>query len=184
MGKQFDKINEDHRKFIEDQHMFFSGTAAREGKVNVSPKGMDSLRIKGPNRVIWVNYTGSGNETAGHLQDSPRMTLMWCSFTKRPMILRLYGTAQLVHREHADWDMLISDFEVTRAARQIYDMTVEMVQTSCGYSIPYFDHVGERPTLRIWAAGKSDEDIENYWRDRNGRTLDGIPTGTYEANTK
>ena len=51
MAKQFQQLDDAHRKFIEDQHMFFVGTAARDGRVNISPKGMDSLRVLGPNRI-------------------------------------------------------------------------------------------------------------------------------------
>ena len=80
MGKQIPEIDDAHKAFIEAQHMFFVGTAAVEGKVNISPKGMDSLRIMAPNRIVWRNLTGSGNETAGHLRQVNRMTLMWCGF--------------------------------------------------------------------------------------------------------
>ena len=96
MARQFDRIEDDHRRFIEAQHMFFTGSAAPDGRVNISPKGMDSLRVMGANRILWLNLTGSGNETAGHLLEHPRMTLMWCSFTTRPLILRCYGTARTV----------------------------------------------------------------------------------------
>lgn len=88
------KITERLAGFIREQHMFFVATAARDGRVNVSPKGLDSLRVLGANRVVWLNGTGSGNETAAHLLDSPRMTLMFCAFTGKPLILRLYGTAR------------------------------------------------------------------------------------------
>ena len=91
MAKQFDAISDDHRAFIEAQHLFFCGTAADEGRVNISPKGMDTLQVLGPNRIIWQNWTGSGNETAAHLARINRMTLMWCGFEKVPMVLRAYG---------------------------------------------------------------------------------------------
>ncbi|WP_197511161.1 pyridoxamine 5'-phosphate oxidase family protein [Tessaracoccus coleopterorum] len=84
MAQQFGRIEDRYRRFIEAQHVFFVGTAARDGRVNVSPKGLDSLRVLGPNRVVWLNGTGSGNETAAHLLDVPRMTIMFCSFEKRP----------------------------------------------------------------------------------------------------
>lgn len=106
MGKQFDEISDQHKKFIEEQHMFFTGSAAPTGRVNISPKGMDSLRVMGPNRVVWMNLTGSGNETAGHMLKDTRMTLMWCSFTTKPIILRCYGTAKTYHINDAGWDDL------------------------------------------------------------------------------
>src|SRR6478672_9374682 len=93
MGQQYDAISDRHRAFLERQPLFFVATAAREGHVNVSPKGLDSLRVLGPNRVVWLSGTGSGNETAAHLRDINRMTIMFCSFERQPLVLRLYGTA-------------------------------------------------------------------------------------------
>lgn len=177
MGKQFDRIEDAHKTFIEAQHMFFTGSAAPDGKVNISPKGQDCLRVLGPNRILWRNLTGSGNETAGHLLEHPRVTLMWCSFTTRPQILRAYGTARAVHPGEADWDALSAHFPPDRSARQIFDMQVEMTQTSCGYAVPFMDFVADRDTLSKWSADKSDAQLQDYWRDRNAVTLDGKPTG-------
>ena len=177
MAKQFPELADEHVAFIEDQHMFFVGTAADEGRVNVSPKGMDSLRILGPNRVLWLNLTGSGNETAGHLKRINRMTLMWCSFTKRPLILRCFGTAQTVHCGDDRWAGLAGHFPEHRSARQIYDVTLDLVQTSCGYAVPFMDYAGERPTMQHWVDQREDADFRAYWRDRNRETIDGLPTG-------
>ena len=177
MAKQFAAFEDDHLRIIAAQHMFFVGTAAPEGRVNISPKGMDSLRVTGPNRVVWLSVTGSGNETAGHLQLAPRMTLMWCSFDRRPMILRAYGTARAIHPRDADWESLYALFDPIPGARQIYDMTVEMVQTSCGYAVPFFEHQGPRDTLRYWAETKGPEGVAAYWDEKNRTTLDGFATG-------
>jgi len=180
MGKQFDAFETAHTDFIAQQHMFFVGTAAPEGKVNISPKGMDSLRVLAPNRVIWLNVTGSGNETAGHLLAVPRMTLMWCSFTTRPMILRAYGTARTIYTRDAEWTGLAEQLPTLPGARQIYDMTVEMVQTSCGYAVPFMEYREDRATLRKWAEDRGDDGIATYWETRNQTTLDGAPTGLIE----
>lgn len=177
MAKQFASFEDDHLTTIAAQHMFFVGAAAPEGRVNISPKGMDSLRVTGPNEVVWLNVTGSGNETAGHLQRDPRMTLMWCSFEKRPMILRAYGSAQTLHPRDARWAGLYALFPPIPGARQIYVMAVDMVQTSCGYAVPFYDHVGPRDTLRRWAEQKGDEGVAAYWDEKNRETLDGYPTG-------
>ncbi|KAA2316194.1 pyridoxamine 5'-phosphate oxidase family protein [Pseudooceanicola sediminis] len=182
MAKQFDQIEDAHQRFIEEQHMFFTGTAAPDGYVNVSPKGMDSLRVLGPNRIIWRNMTGSGNETAGHLAQSNRMTLMWCSFTTRPMILRCYGTARTIHRLDPDWSALDAHFVPAFQARQIYDLTVTLVQTSCGYAVPFMDFVSDRDTLDKWAQSRGQDQVRDYWRDRNTLTMDGAPTGIVAGN--
>lgn len=177
MAKRFERIEEDHRRFIEDQHIFFSGSAAPQGRVNISPKGMDSLRVTGPNRIVWMNLTGSGNETAGHLIEDDRMTLMWCSFTKRPLILRAYGTAKTLHPGDEGWDSLAALFPAHRSARQIFDMTVDMVQTSCGYAVPFMDNREDRETMQNWVDAKSDQQLRDYWVEKNTVTLDGKPTG-------
>ncbi|WP_371223504.1 pyridoxamine 5'-phosphate oxidase family protein [Roseovarius sp. 2305UL8-3] len=178
MGTQYDALSDQHIAFIGKQHLFFSGTAAPSGKVNISPKGMDSLRVLGPNRILWRNFTGSGNETAGHLAQANRMTLMWCSFDKQPMILRAYGTARTIHPDDADWNDLTTHFPDQLGMRQLYDMTIEMVQKSCGYAVPYFEHTKDRDTLKHWAEDKGEDGIRTYWSERNSQTLDGLPTGT------
>ena len=181
MGKQFDQLSDDHIAFIGAQHLFFVGTAARDGRVNVSPKGMDSLRVLSPGRILWLNLTGSGNETAPHLADSPRITLMWCSFTTRPLILRAYGTARAVHHGDADWSALKARLPDQPGARQIVDVAIDLVQSSCGYAVPFMDFRAERPVLRTWAEDKGEDGLHTYWAERNARSLDGQPTGI-EAN--
>lgn len=176
MAKQFPEIGAAHKTFIEAQHMFFVGSAAREGRVNISPKGMDSLRIMAPNRIVWRNLTGSGNETAGHLQQVNRMTLMWCGFEKQPMILRTYGTARTLHIDDDDFAMLNALFFENPGARQIYDMQIDLVQTSCGYAVPFFDYAGERDVLSNWAINKGEDGVRDYWTNRNTKTIDGLPT--------
>lgn len=177
MGKQFDRIEGAHKKFIEQQHMFFCATAAPDGLVNVSPKGMDSLRVMGPNRICWMNITGSGNETAGHLREHRRMTLMWCSFTTRPIILRTYGHADTIHPGDKGWDEMAAHFPSHRSARQIFDLRVDLVQSSCGYAVPFMEYAGERDTMQKWVEKRSDDEIRTYWTERNATTLDGKPTG-------
>ena len=176
MAKQFDTITDDHRQFIEAQHMFFCGSAAVDGRVNVSPKGMDSLAVMGPNRIIWRNLTGSGNETAGHLKSVNRMTLMWCGFEARPLILRAYGTARTLHPRDAEFEALNAPFPPSDGARQIYDMTVDMMQTSCGYAVPQFDFTADREILTAWTEHKGPDGIAAYWEEKNQQTLDGRPT--------
>ena len=177
MAKQFQQIEADHKELIDSQHMFFTASAAPDGRVNVSPKGIDSLRILGPNRIAWMNLTGSGNETAGHLLEHPRVTPMWCSFTARPLILRAFGTAVALHPGDSNWDQMAALFPAHRSARQVFDMHVELVQTSCGYAVPFMEYTGERDTMQRWVDAKSDDQIRDYWIEKNAVTIDGKPTG-------
>ena len=156
--------------------MFFVGTAAADGRVNVSPKGMDSLRVLGENRVVWLNLTGSGNETAGHLLENDRMTLMFCAFEGSPMILRLYGRATVVHPRDPEWRKLFPLFPPIPGARQIFDMHVDLVQTSCGNAVPLFDFNEQRDILEQWAERKGEEGLQDFWETRNQVSIDGKPT--------
>ncbi|WP_289283012.1 pyridoxamine 5'-phosphate oxidase family protein [Methylophaga sp. UBA5088] len=182
MGQKFDALSDRLIEFIQQQHIFFVGTATEDSRVNISPKGMDSLRVLTPNRVIWLNVTGSGNETAGHIQQLPRMTVMFTAFHGKPMILRLYGTAKVVHHNDAEWSDLYHLFDALPGARQIFDLSIELVQTSCGMAVPYYAYQGEREQLNNWAEKKGVEGIEDYWREKNAKTIDGIVTDIEDKN--
>ena len=183
MGQRYSGISDKLKQFIEDQKIFFVGTAAEDGRVNISPKGMDSLRVLGGNRVLWLNVTGSGNETAAHVQEKPRMTLMFAAFEGKPLILRLYGRARVIHRNDPDWNGLFSLFDPIPGARQLFDVEIDLVQTSCGMAVPFFDYRGERGQLIDWALKKGDTGIEKYWLEKNAVSLDGKPTHIREKNT-
>ena len=176
MGQRYSELSDNHIEFIAGQKLFFVGTATADSLVNISPKGMDSFRVLDKHRVVWLNVTGSGNETAAHVQLSTRMTIMFCAFEGDPLILRLYGTAKAIHRGDAEWDDLFALFKPLSGARQIFDVSLDLVQSSCGMSVPYFDYVGEREMLSDWAAKKGDAGIRQYWADKNQVSLDAIPT--------
>ena len=176
MSKFYDKITPRLQKFIEAQKIFFVATAPNSGRINLSPKGMDSFRIIEENRVLWLNVTGSGNETSAHLLENKRITIMFCSFEGAPNILRLYGKGKEIREGNATWDELISLFPATPGTRQIYDITIDSAQTSCGMSIPFFDYKGERKELNDWAKNQSKKEIQEYWENRNTKSIDGLPT--------
>lgn len=182
MGQFYKEISDKHRQFIAEQKIFFIGTATSDSKVSVSPKGMDTLRVLGNGRVIWLNVTGSGNETSAHIQQSPRMTIMFCSFDEAPLILRLYGQASVVHHNDAEWEPLFSLFAPIPGARQIFDLKVDLVQTSCGFGVPRYSYAGERDALNEWAVKKGEDGVKKYWQDKNRVSIDGIPTNIVEKN--
>lgn len=177
MAEQFESLTSDQVEFIERQHLFFVGTAGAEGKINVSPKGMDSLRVINRNELVWLNLTGSGNETAAHVIEKNRMTVMFCSFEKQPLILRLYGTAKIIYpRETKKFEQYADMFNHQPGTRQFFELKIDMAQTSCGFAVPLFDLSGERDTLAKWATKQGDEGVSQYWTDRNQVSLDGKPT--------
>jgi len=180
MSEKFEKLADKHIEFIEKQSMFFVGTAAKDGLVNVSPKGMDSFRVINNSKVVWLNLTGSGNETAAHVIESNRMTIMFCSFEKQPLILRLYGQAKIIHPRDDRWNELSVLFPSYIGARQFFELELSLVQTSCGYAVPFYELKGERPTLSKWAEKKGKEGVEQYWKEKNTQSLDGQSTGIFD----
>ncbi len=181
MSETFGSFSEELIRFIEAQKIFFVGTAAPDGRVNVSPKGGDSLRVLGPNRILWMNLTGSGNETAAHLMEINRMTLMWCAFEGPPMILRAYGQARTVHRRDDDYASLTDLIPAKTGTRQYYLLDVDLVQTSCGYAVPFYDYTEDRVALDKWAEKRGEAGIAEYWAQKNQLSLDGRPTGVLES---
>jgi len=181
MAKQYSALSEPLLAFIA-AHVFFVGTATANSRVNVSPKGMDSLRVLSNNRLIWLNLTGSDNETSAHVQHNPRMTLMFCAFEGAPLILRLYGAARVIHQNDPEWQALLVHFNPLPGARQIFDLAIDLVQTSCGMGVPYLSTAGERPMLAEWAIKKGDAGLRQYWEDINQLSIDNIPTHIIEKN--
>lgn len=180
MAKFYESLSPEQTKFIENQKVFFTGTAAKDGRVNVSPKGMDSFRVLSPNQVAWLNLTGSGNETAAHLKEVNRITIMFCAFEGKPLILRLYGTAQTIHEQDKDWDRYYTLFPKSNGARNIFIVNVQSVQTSCGFAVPFMDFKEERPILKDWAEKKGKDGIRDYWKEKNQVSIDGLPTGLFD----
>jgi len=180
MAKFYDHLEPQLIEFIDTQKMFFTGTAAQDGRVNVSPKGTDSLRVLSPNKIAWLNLTGSGNETAAHLKLVNRITLMFCAFEGKPLILRVYGTAKTIHKQDTEWNEYITHFGEIHGARNIFLVEISSVQTSCGFAVPYMDYKEDRQILTDWAAKKSEEELTDYWTLKNVESIDGFPTGIFD----
>ncbi len=176
MAKFTDELNENLRDFIAGQHLFFVATAPASGRINLSPKGMDTLRILNERELIYLDLTGSGNETAAHLHENGRMTLMFCSFAERPLILRLYGRGRVIPKNHPDWARWFPLFRPLPGARQIMHLDVELVQSSCGFAVPFYDFVAERPALLHWAENRGETGLQEFHQAQNATSLDGLPT--------
>jgi len=177
MGKIFPSLSPSQIEFIGNQKVFFVATAAPTGSVNLSPKGMDSFRCISPNEVAYLDLTGSGNETAAHIKLSNRITIMFCSFDKKPMIMRLRGSATTIHSCDSNWNDWISKFPPHSGTRQIFTCQIDSVQTSCGYAVPFMDFKGERPLLTEWSEKKGEDGIREYWKLKNEKSIDGFDTG-------
>ncbi|WP_410771761.1 pyridoxamine 5'-phosphate oxidase family protein [Fontibacillus sp. BL9] len=177
MGKRFKAMLPQHMDFISRQQIFFVGSAplSGEGHVNLSPKGYDSLRILSENEAVYLDLTGSGNETAAHLNENGRITLMFAAFEGQPLILRLYGKGRVVLPGTEEYESLEGRFPRLQGARQMIYVTVNEVQTSCGYGVPLFQYEGERDTLIQWAENKGEAGLHEYRRQKNAVSLDGLP---------
>jgi hypothetical protein len=178
MGKQFPKVEPEHKTFIERQKVFFVASAAPTGRVNVSPKGMSTLRVLGDNEVAYIDCTGSGSETRAHLlaSEDKRLTIMFCAFDGEPVILRLYGRGRSLMRGTPEYGRLLPYFEDIAGARQIVHLAIDLVQASCGMGVPLFEYRADRQNLvRYWTAQGIDN-LRKYWCLKNARSIDGLPT--------
>jgi hypothetical protein len=178
MAKLYENITDDLAAFIRAQPLFFVASAPLDphGHVNLSPKGLDSLRILSPHRVAYLDLTGSGNETSAHLEENGRITFMFCAFSGPPRILRLYGHGQVILPQMDAWNTYAPLFTLLPGARQIIVADIERVQTSCGFGVPLMDYVGQRDTLIRWADAKGEEGIAAYHQEKNMTSIDGLPT--------
>jgi hypothetical protein len=177
MAKFYKRLTPDLECFLSQQLVFFTATAPTEGRINLSPRGMDTLRCLNDRTVAWLDLTGSGNETAAHLRENRRMTIMCCSFSEQPLILRLYGRGRVVRRDTDDWERLRPRFSDLPGARQIMVLDIESIQTSCGFGVPIFGEGTERKTLKDWAQRKGETGLANYRREHNRVSIDGLDTG-------
>ncbi|MCB5425254.1 pyridoxamine 5'-phosphate oxidase family protein [Altererythrobacter sp. CC-YST694] len=177
MAEFFDALTPAHAAMIERQPMFFVATAAKDGRINLSPKGYDAFRILTPNRVAYLDLGGSGNETNAHLLEDGRITVMFCNFQQPALILRIYGQGRPVVPWDRDWEELAAHFTLMPGTRQIFDIEVESVQTSCGYGVPIMSLERERPTL-LKVHAKADP-VEWAGKHKTRRTsIDGLPVRT------
>jgi hypothetical protein len=176
MGKVYDRIDDKLAGFIGRQHMVFVGTSpdAPDGHLNVSPKGLDTFRILGPNSVAYLDLTGSGIETVAHLRENGRITIMFCAFEGRPLVVRLYGRGQVIEPGDPDWDGLIAGFPNYPGVRSVIVVDVERVADSCGYAVPIYEFRGERSQLIAYAEKKGPEGMEQYKARKNKTSIDGI----------
>lgn len=176
MGKVYEEITDRLAEFIEAQHIFFVATAPgkSDGLVNVSPKGYDSFRILGPRQVAYLDITGSGIETIAHVKENGRLTIMFCAFEGRALILRLYGKARVYERGDEGYDELLAKFPEYPGIRSIIVSDLFRIADSCGWSIPFYEYKEERPQLLRYAESFDDEKLLKKHRENCAHSLDGL----------
>lgn len=184
MGKLHNSIKPAHQAFIKNQHIFFIATSplSKDGRVNLSPKGLDCFRVINESQVAYMDLISSGNETSAHTLENGRITIMFCSFDETPNILRLYGKGYAVLRDTPEWEIYSTHFTIYPSTRQIIVANIDLVQTSCGFGVPMFEYKGERDIHFEWAEKKGEEGLRNYMLEKNLTSLDGLPTDLSAKN--
>jgi hypothetical protein len=178
MGKLHDSIKPAHKEFIEKQHIFFVSTAplSADGRVNLSPKGLDCFKVLPGSQVGYMDLISSGNETSAHTLENGRITIMFCSFEGAPNILRLYGKGFAVLPGSKDWELYSQHFKTYPSTRQLIIADIDLVQTSCGFGVPLYNYEGERDIHFDWAEKKGADGLYEYVQLNNLKSLDGLPT--------
>jgi hypothetical protein len=177
MANITEKLSSYDIDFIKKQKMFFVSTAPKDGKINISPKGLDdTFKILDDNTILWLNYFGSGNETAAHLLEDNRMTIMFCAFEGDANILRLYCEATCIQEKDENWEEYIKYFSVQRASRQVFEVKILDVNNSCGMGIPLYDFVSQRDELTSYYDNGTKDDHIAYMKKKNQVSFDGKDT--------
>lgn len=177
MGKLYTELEERLRSFIAAQRLFFVATApsGRDGHVNCSPKGLDSLRVLDATTVAYLDYVGSGVETIAHVRENGRIVIMFCAFEGPPRIVRLHGRGEVVEQADDGFPALATMFPDTAGARSIIRIHVRRISDSCGYGVPLYRYEGERTQLKAWAERKGPEGLLQYQRENNLESIDRLP---------
>ncbi len=174
MADFFDEIGENHAAFIARQPVFFVATAAQGARINLSAKGMDAFRVLGPKRVAYLDLGGSGNETHAHLAADGRITIMFCAFDNPALILRLYGRGSFVVAGDEGFEAIAAHFPPLPGRRQIFDIAVDSLQTSCGWGVPLMTFGAERQTLVKYHA-QQDASVRLAKLGERTKSIDGLP---------
>ncbi len=178
MGRTFEEITPELAQWIAAQPVFFVATAplATDGHVNCSPKGGRTLRVLGPREIAWLDYIGSGAETMAHLRENGRIVLLFCAFHGAPKIVRLHGRGEGLRAGSAEFEALAGRFESHPGARSIVRVAVDRISDSCGWGVPEMDLKAPRVLLADWAGKKGMRGLEDYMREKNSRSIDGLPS--------
>ena len=177
MSDVYEKIDSRLKSFMESQHVFFVATApsGADGRLNLSPKGLDTFRVLDERTVAYLDFVGSGVETIAHLRENGRIVVMFCAFAGPPNIVRLHGRGEAIEPGDARFESLAKLFPAAPGVRAVIVVRVERASDSCGYGVPLYEYQGERTALGAWAQKKGPEGVAEYQRQKNARSSDGLP---------
>lgn len=177
MGQIYEHIDATLKRFVQAQQMFFVATAplAASGHVNLSPKGLDTLRVLGPRTLAYLDYVGSGAETIAHLRENGRIVVMVCAFQGPPRIVRFHGRGEVLEPQDGEFTQLRALFPTEPAARAVIRISISRIADSCGYGVPLYGFEGNRAQLPDWVARKGPQGLLRYQEDNNRVSIDGLP---------
>ena len=177
MGRKYDRIDAPLERFIAAQQMFFVATAplAADGHINLSPKGLDTLRVLDPHTLAYLDYVGSGAETVAHLRENGRIVMMVCAFQGPPRIVRFHGRGEVIEPQDPDFDRLRPLFPAEPPGRTIVRVSIARIADSCGYGVPRFGFEGQRTQLPAWSARMGPDRLLDYQEEKNRVSIDGLP---------
>ena len=177
MGKIYEQIDQKLEAFIRAQHMFFVATAplTASGHVNVSPKGLDTLRVLGPHSMAYLDFVGSGAETIAHLRENGRIVVMMCAFEGPPLIVRFHGRGEVLEPQDQEYQQLRALFPAEPSGRAIIRIAIERISDSCGFGVPLHAFEKDRSQLPGWAARKGEQGLSEYQKEKNRSSIDGLP---------
>ena len=177
MGKIYEQIDSTLETFIRAQHMFFVATAplTANGHVNVSPKGLDTLRVLDPHTLAYLDYVGSGAETIAHLRENGRIVVMMCAFQGPPLIVRFHGRGEVLEPQDQEYQRLRGLFPAEPSGRAIIRIAIERISDSCGFGVPIQAFEKDRSQLPGWAARKGEQGLTEYQKEKNRSSIDGLP---------
>ncbi|ORX89606.1 hypothetical protein K493DRAFT_232930 [Basidiobolus meristosporus CBS 931.73] len=187
----YNEISNSHQNWIKKQKIYFVASAplASDGHVNVSPKGYDSFRVITPNKVCYLELSGSGIETQSHVNENQRLTFMFTAFEGAPRVLRLWSLAKVHLIGTPEFEALLkahfadSELAGKKGLRSIVVAEVFKVGTSCGFGVPFFDYKEPRNTLIDYWGKRSNEEIRKYWVEHNSTSIDGLPGIQLDGNS-
>ncbi len=176
MGKIYEELDQERIEFIETQKVFFVGTAptSLDGHVNISPKGMDSLRVLGPTTVAYLDVTGSGVETISHVKENGRLVMMFCAFEGKPLTLRLHGRGEVIETHNSEFSRLINLFPELPGIRSIIRLNIDRIADSCGWTVPVYQFAGTRDYYDKYAEHVGVEGMRKGQLKSNMKSIDGM----------
>lgn len=178
MADVLDGIDGKLAEWLHEQPVFFVATApvAADGLVNCSPKGLaGTFAVLDERTVAYLDLTGSGIETIAHLRENGRIVLMFCAFDGRPRIIRMHGRGRVVLPADEAFEGLAARFTEHPGVRSVIVVDVARLSESCGYAVPAMEYRAEREVLDLSNRKKGEAALEKYRREKNARSLDGLP---------